>query len=150
MSRGEPSCSIWEHLRQIDSESVSCSVVSDSLQPHGLEPARFLCPWDSPGKNISLGCHFLLQNLWEYSQYQQSQPAASPWTHHLCMSKSNQDQKNRPANAQIDELSNVCCFKPLLFGVIVTQHFLTYNICEREKSKPETVVIYSPEKHRNN
>ena len=26
------------------------SVVSDSLQPHGLWPARLLCPWDSPGK----------------------------------------------------------------------------------------------------
>ena len=25
---------------------VSCSVVSSSLQPHGLQPARFLCPWD--------------------------------------------------------------------------------------------------------
>ena len=29
----------------------SCSVVSDSLQPHGLQPARFLCPQSSPGKN---------------------------------------------------------------------------------------------------
>ena len=28
-----------------------CSVVSDSLQPHGLQPTRLLCPWDSPGKN---------------------------------------------------------------------------------------------------
>ena len=31
---------------------VNHSVVSDSLQPHGLYPARLLCPWDSPGKNI--------------------------------------------------------------------------------------------------
>ena len=31
------------------------------LQPHGLQPARLLCPWDSPGKNIGVGCHFLLQ-----------------------------------------------------------------------------------------
>ena len=28
-----------------------CSVVSESLRPHELEPARLLCPWDSPGKN---------------------------------------------------------------------------------------------------
>ena len=34
---------------------VSQSVVSDSLQPHGLEPAMLLCPWDSPGKNIGVG-----------------------------------------------------------------------------------------------
>ena len=31
--------------------TLSHSVMSDSLQTHGLQPARFLCPWDSPGKN---------------------------------------------------------------------------------------------------
>ena len=41
----------------------SCSVVSDSLQPHVLWPARLLCPWDSPGKNTGVGCHFLLQGI---------------------------------------------------------------------------------------
>ena len=40
---------------------VSCSVVFDSFRPHGLWPARLFCPWDSPGKNIGAGCHFLLQ-----------------------------------------------------------------------------------------
>ena len=30
------------------------------LRPHGLQPARLLRPWDSPGKNIRVGCHFLL------------------------------------------------------------------------------------------
>ena len=33
----------------------SCSAVSDSLWP-----ARLLCPWDSPGRNTGVGCHFLL------------------------------------------------------------------------------------------
>jgi len=37
------------------------SVVSDSVRPHGLQPTRLLCPWDSPGKNTGVGCHFLLQ-----------------------------------------------------------------------------------------
>ena len=32
-----------------------------TLRPHGLEPDRLLCPWDSPGKNTGVGCHFLLQ-----------------------------------------------------------------------------------------
>ena len=40
---------------------VSHSVMSDSLWPHGLQPARLLCPWNSPGKNTGAGCHFLLQ-----------------------------------------------------------------------------------------
>ena len=33
-----------------ESESVSRSVVSNSLQPHGLWPTRLLCPWDSKGQ----------------------------------------------------------------------------------------------------
>ena len=45
------------------SESVSCSVVSDSLRPHGLLPARLLWPWDSSGKNTGVGCHSLLQGV---------------------------------------------------------------------------------------
>ena len=36
------------------------SVVSDSVQPHRRQPTRFLCPWDSSGKNTGVGCHFLL------------------------------------------------------------------------------------------
>ena len=43
--------------------ACSCSVMSNSLQPHGLQPARFLCPWDFPGKNTEVGCHFLLQGI---------------------------------------------------------------------------------------
>ena len=42
---------------------VLCSVMSNSLQPHGLEPTRLLCPWDFSGKNTGIGCHFLLQGL---------------------------------------------------------------------------------------
>ena len=39
------------------------SVMSDSLQPCGLKPARLLCPWDSPDKNTGVGCHVLLQRI---------------------------------------------------------------------------------------
>ena len=47
--------------------SASCcccqvaSVVSNSVRPHRQQPTRLLCPWDSPGKNTGVGCHFLLQ-----------------------------------------------------------------------------------------
>ena len=44
---------------------VSCSVVSDSLQPHGLLPAGLLCPWNYPGKNTGVGCHGLLQRIFQ-------------------------------------------------------------------------------------
>ena len=46
--------------------SVICSVtsvVSDSLRPHGLQPIRFLCPWDLMSKNTGVCCHFLLQGI---------------------------------------------------------------------------------------
>ena len=42
-------------LIPLESESVSHLVVSDS--------ARLLCPWDFPGKNTGVGCHFLLQGI---------------------------------------------------------------------------------------
>ena len=48
----------------VESENVSCTVVSDdSLQLHGLQPTRLLCPWNSPGKNTGVGSHFLLQGI---------------------------------------------------------------------------------------
>ena len=37
------------------------SVVSDSVRPQRRQPTRFPHPWDSPGKNTGVGCHFLLQ-----------------------------------------------------------------------------------------
>ena len=42
-----------QHFQSIGkwSESVSCSLICDSLRPHGLQPTRLHCPWDSPGKN---------------------------------------------------------------------------------------------------
>ena len=35
----------------------------DSLRPLRLHPTRFLCPWDSPGKNTGEGCHSLLWGI---------------------------------------------------------------------------------------
>ena len=34
---------------------------SDSVRPHTWQPTRIPRPWDSPGKNTGMGCHFLLQ-----------------------------------------------------------------------------------------
>ena len=56
---------------------LSLSVVSDSLWSHGLKPARLLCPWDFPGKNVGAGCHFPLQGIFL------SQGSNLPLLHHL-------------------------------------------------------------------
>ena len=42
---------------------LSHSVLFYSLWPYELQPTRFLCPWDSPGKNTGMGCHALLQGI---------------------------------------------------------------------------------------
>ena len=56
---------LHRRLWLIKRKSCCCSatVVSDSLQPHGLQPARLLCPWGSPGRNTGVGCHALLQGI---------------------------------------------------------------------------------------
>ena len=39
--------------------------MANSLQPCGLHPTRLLCPWDFPGKNTRVGCHALLQGIFQ-------------------------------------------------------------------------------------
>ena len=43
----------------------ACSVVSASLRPHGLQPVRLFCPWGFPGKNTGVGCHFIVQGIFQ-------------------------------------------------------------------------------------
>ena len=37
--------------------------MSNSVRPHRRQPTRLCHPWDSPGKNAGVGCHFLLQRM---------------------------------------------------------------------------------------
>ena len=45
-----------------------CSVTSDSLLPHRLQPVRLFCLWDFPVKNTGVGCHFFLQRFFMTQQ----------------------------------------------------------------------------------
>ena len=47
----------------VKSKSVSHSIMSNSLWSHGLYSARLLCPWNSPGKNTTVGSHSILQGI---------------------------------------------------------------------------------------
>ena len=49
------------------------SVVSDSVGPHRRQPTRLHRPWDSPGKNTGVGCHFLLQCIKVKSESEDAQ-----------------------------------------------------------------------------
>ena len=55
--------SLHKGQKYLEGESVSCPVIPNSLGPHELQPARFLCSGNSPDKNIGVGCHSLLQGI---------------------------------------------------------------------------------------
>ena len=85
-ARGAPStgsralCNIYPQAHGATTKSLqSCPTV----QPHRWQPSRLPRPWDSPGKNTGVGCHFLLQciKMKSESEVAQSCPTlATPWT----------------------------------------------------------------------
>ena len=55
---------VSHRLRETGSQLFQERVLSRfslTVRPYGLEPARLLCPWDSPGKDTGVCCHALLQ-----------------------------------------------------------------------------------------
>ena len=57
---------------------LSRSVMSDSVRPHRRQPTRLHRPWDSPGKNTGVGCHFLLQCMKVKSEREAAQLCPTP------------------------------------------------------------------------
>ena len=53
--------------------AAAASVVSDSVRPYRQQSTRLCRPWDSPGKNTGVGCHFLLQCMIVKSQSEVAQ-----------------------------------------------------------------------------
>ena len=72
-----------ENFKIMHDLSLKCcqvaSVVSNSVWPHRRQPTRLCHPWDSPGKNSGVGCHFLLQcmKVKRENEVTQSSPAPS-------------------------------------------------------------------------
>ena len=52
--------------------------MSDSVWPQRWQPTRLPCPWDSPGKNAGVGCHFLLQCMKVKSESEVTQSCLTP------------------------------------------------------------------------
>ena len=61
-------------LVSADKSSLVTSVISDSVRPHRRQPTRLSRPWDSPGKNTGVGCHFLLQCMKVKSESEVTHP----------------------------------------------------------------------------
>ena len=53
--------------------------MSNSVRPHRRQPTRLPHPWDSPGKNTGVGCHFFLQCV-KVKSLSRVRPLATPWT----------------------------------------------------------------------
>ena len=60
------------------------SVMSDSVRPHRRQPTRLPRPWDSPGKNTGVGCHFLLQCMKVKSESKAAQSCQTLSDHMDC------------------------------------------------------------------
>ena len=86
---------------------VSRSVMFNSLWPCGLKPTRLLHPWDFPGKNTGVGCHFLLQGIFltqgsnpSLLQCKQIIYWLSPWRSPLLMKVHGQKARAEPVLAR--------------------------------------------------
>ena len=95
--------------------------------PRGLWQARLLCPWDFPGKNMAVGCHFPLQGIFEI---QRSNPYLLHWqassfplsqqgdSHNVAYVLDNQGQFC-DINSEMGPLvwtKSFFFFKPILYG----------------------------------
>ena len=55
-------CAIWTTRWHINTAAAAKSLqLCPTVRPHRPQPTRLPRPWDSPGKNTGVGCHFLLQ-----------------------------------------------------------------------------------------
>ena len=62
---------------------VRHSVVFNTLQPHGLQLARLLCLWNSPGKNTKMHCHSLLKRIFQNQVLNSDLPHCGQILYHL-------------------------------------------------------------------
>ena len=76
----------YYHAKSLNSVAATAAKLLQlcpTVRPHRRQPTRLPHPWDSPGKNTGVGCHFLLQcmKLKSESEVAQSSPTlATPWT----------------------------------------------------------------------
>ena len=72
-------CTVLEEPDGLGCQFLCCCLVATSypalLWRYGLKPARLLCPWNSPGKNTRVDCHFLLQGNLPNSEMEPTSPS---------------------------------------------------------------------------
>ena len=90
--------------------------MSDSVQPHKWQPTRLPCPWDSPGKNTGVGCHFLLQCMKVKSESEVAQ---------LCPTLSDPMDGSLPGSS----IHGIFQARVLEWGAIAFSHLIVWMHC---------------------
>ena len=104
--------------------------MSNSVQPHRQQPTRLPHPWDSPGKNSGVGCHFLLQCMKGKSESEVTQS---------CWALSDPMDCSLPGSS----IHGIFQARVLEWGAITFSHL---NIKKAIYDKPTANIILSGEK----
>ena len=99
------------------------SVVSDSVRPHRWQPTRLPRPWNSPGKNTGVGCHFLLQCMKVKSESEVTQS---------CPTLSDPMDCSLPGSS----VHGIFQARVLDWGAIAFSHILAYSWAKSPNTKP--------------
>ena len=102
----------------MESQSVSRSIVFNSLQSHGLQPARLLWPCNSPGKNTGVVCHSFLQGIF---QTQESNMGLLHWRqilYHLSHQGSPHNARGQYTNTHTHTHTHTCTRAHTHFKVV--------------------------------
>ena len=126
-------------------------VVSDSVEPCRRQPTRLSCPWDSPGKNTGVGCHFLLQCMKVKSEREVAQ---------LCPTLCNPMHCSPPGSstheifqARLLEWGAIAfsdCFHGCSFNRPISlppRSILQVSFFQPGKQTKKTCIIFLPSKH---
>ena len=95
-------------LRHQSKKPFSHSVVSDSLGPHGLQPTRFHCPQNSPGKNTGVESHTLLQEIFPTQGFNLSLLHCRQILYHLSHHRSPRNQDSTSQNSHHQNIYKQC------------------------------------------
>ena len=123
--------------------------MSSSLRSHGLKPTRFLCPWNSPGKNTGMGCHSLLQvilltqgsslGLLHCRQIFLSLSQSDPL--HSIQRLPNSNSEKKPTSLQWPLRSSAFwCF-------IIWLHYLLLSVCSHSSSQLGPCLSFNAQAH---
>ena len=118
--------------------------MSNSVRSHTRQPSRLLCPWDSPGKNTGVGCHFLLQCMKVKSESEIAQ---------LCPTLSEPMDCSLPGSsahgifqARVLEWG-VIAFSPALWALVIHRYFRGPNCPLSKADKKKHKVVFAAVNH---